>query len=151
LRYCFTFYGLIDVLSTHTFYVAFLLPIPGWALPALFHQSMQSITIQMTTKEAAEAFRQATGGTLRIYRGQRRMVDDVPLSTLATEPTGTSVDIDTPQTVGDFGQKMQEVLGITVQVSSSDDWQRIPQTEPLGNIKRYSRKTTSGHIMRPLK
>lgn len=95
----------------------------------------------MTTKEAAEAFRQATGGTLRIFRGQRRMVDDIPLSTLATEPTGTSVDIDTPQTVGEFEQKMQEVLGITAQIGSSDDWMRIPQTETLGKIKHYSRRT----------
>lgn len=95
----------------------------------------------MTTKEAAEAFRQATGGTLRIFRGQRRMVDDIPLSTLATEPTGTSVDIDTPQTVGEFEQNMQEVLGIAVRVWSSDDWMRIPQTETLGNIKHYSRRT----------
>ncbi len=104
----------------------------------------------MTTKEAAEAFRQATGGTLRLYRGQRRMVDDIPLSTLATGPTGTSVDIDTPQTVGEFEQKMQEVLGITAQVSRGDDWQRIPQTELLGNIRQYKRRTTYGHIMRPL-
>lgn len=105
----------------------------------------------MTTKEAAEAFRQATGGTLRLYRGQRRMVDDIPLSTLATEPTGTSVDIDTPQTVGEFEQKMQEVLGITVQVSRSDDWMRIPQTETLGNIRQNKRGEIYGRIMPPLK
>ena len=103
----------------------------------------------MTTKEAAEAFRQATGGTLRIFRGQRRMVDDIPLSTLSTGPTGTSVDIDTPQTVGEFEQKMQEVLGITAQIGSSDDWMRIPQTETLGNIRQYKRGNR-GHL-RPLK
>lgn len=106
----------------------------------------------MTTKEAAEAFRQATGGTLRIFRGQRRMVDDIPLSTLATEPTGTSVDIDTPQTVGEFEQKMQEVLGIAAQIGSSDDWMRIPKTETLVNIKLklYSCRTAH-YLMRPLK
>lgn len=104
----------------------------------------------MTTKEAAEAFRQATGGTLRIFRGQRRMVDDIPLSTLSTGPTGTSVDIDTPQTVGEFEQKMQEVLGITAQIGSSDDWMRIPQTETLVNIKLYSCRTAH-YLMRPLK
>ena len=78
------------------------------------------------------------------------MVDDIPLSTLSTGPTGTSVDIDTPQTVGEFEQKMQEVLGIAVRVWSSDDCMRIPQTETLGNIKRYSRRTYRP-IMRPLK
>ena len=104
----------------------------------------------MTIKEAAETFRQATGGTLRIFRGQRRMVDDIPLSTLSTEPTGTSVDTDTPQTVGEFEQKMQEVLGITARVWSSDDWLCIPKTETLGNIKLYNRRTTS-HFMPPLK
>lgn len=35
VRYCFSFYGLIDVLSTYTFYVAFLLPIPYSLLKAL--------------------------------------------------------------------------------------------------------------------
>lgn len=102
---------------------------------------MQSITIQMTIKEAAEVFRQATGGTLRIYRGQRRMLDDIPLSTLSTEPTGTSVDIDTPQTVGEFEQQMEEVLGITVRVWSGDDWMPIQKTVPFSNIKHYSRRT----------
>ena len=101
----------------------------------------------MTTKEAAEAFRQATGGTLRIYRGQRRMEDDIPLSTLSTGPTGTSVDIDTPQTVGEFEQKMQEVLGIAVRVWNSDDSVYIPQTETLGNIRQYKRGTTYWRIM----
>lgn len=106
----------------------------------------------MTTKEAAEAFRQATGGTLRIFRGQRRMVDDIPLSTLSTGPTGTSVDIDTPQTVGEFEQKMQEVLGITAQIGSSDDWMRIPKTETLGNIKlKLYGCRTAHYLMSPLK
>lgn len=35
VRYCFTFYGLIDILSTYTFYIAFLLPIPFAVLKAL--------------------------------------------------------------------------------------------------------------------
>ncbi len=35
LRYCFSFYGLIDILSTYTFYIAFLLPIPYSLLKAL--------------------------------------------------------------------------------------------------------------------
>lgn len=35
VRYCFTFYGLIDVLSTYTFYIAFLLPIPYAVLKGL--------------------------------------------------------------------------------------------------------------------
>lgn len=104
----------------------------------------------MTTKEAAEAFRQATGGTLRIFRGQRRMVDDIPLSTLSTGPTGTSVDIDTPQTVGEFEQKMQEVLGIAVRVWSGDDWMWIPKTETLGNIRQYKRSIAYGHFMHHL-
>lgn len=35
LRYCFSFYGLIDILSTYTFYVALLFPIPYLALKVL--------------------------------------------------------------------------------------------------------------------
>ena len=35
IRYCLSFYGLIDVLSTYTFYIAFLLPIPYALLKAL--------------------------------------------------------------------------------------------------------------------
>ncbi len=35
VRYCFSFYGLIDILSTYTFYIAFLLPIPYSLLKAL--------------------------------------------------------------------------------------------------------------------
>lgn len=35
VRYCFSFYGLIDILSTYTFYIAFLLPIPYSMLKAL--------------------------------------------------------------------------------------------------------------------
>ena len=35
VRYCSSFYGLIDILSTYTFYVAFLLPIPYSLLKAL--------------------------------------------------------------------------------------------------------------------
>lgn len=35
VKYCFSFYGLIDVLSTYTFYIAFLLPIPYALLKAL--------------------------------------------------------------------------------------------------------------------
>lgn len=35
VRYCLSFYGLIDVLSTYTFYIAFLLPIPYSLLKAL--------------------------------------------------------------------------------------------------------------------
>jgi len=35
LRYCCSFYGLIDILSTYTFYIAFLLPIPYSLLKAL--------------------------------------------------------------------------------------------------------------------
>lgn len=35
VRYCFSFYGLIDILSTYTFYIAFLLPIPYAVLKAL--------------------------------------------------------------------------------------------------------------------
>lgn len=35
LRYCFSFYGMIDILSTYTFYIAFLLPIPHTMLKAL--------------------------------------------------------------------------------------------------------------------
>ena len=95
----------------------------------------------MTIKEAAEVFRQTTGGTLCIYRGRRRMLDDSPLASLATEPTGTSVDIDTPQTVGEFEQQMEEVLGISARVWSGDGWMPIQKTVPLSNIKHYSRRT----------
>ena len=35
VRYCLSFYGLIDILSTYTFYIAFLLPIPYALLKAL--------------------------------------------------------------------------------------------------------------------
>ena len=35
VRYCSSFYGLIDILSTYTFYIAFLLPIPYSLLKAL--------------------------------------------------------------------------------------------------------------------
>lgn len=35
VKYCFSFYGLIDILSTYTFYIAFLLPIPYALLKAL--------------------------------------------------------------------------------------------------------------------
>ena len=35
VRYCFTFYGLIDVLSTYTFYVSMFIPLPYSALKAL--------------------------------------------------------------------------------------------------------------------
>lgn len=35
VRYCFSFYGLIDILSTYTFYIAFLLPIPYALLKVL--------------------------------------------------------------------------------------------------------------------
>ncbi|MBR6063988.1 MAG: ion transporter [Bacteroidales bacterium] len=35
IRYCLSFYGLIDILSTYTFYIAFLLPIPYSLLKAL--------------------------------------------------------------------------------------------------------------------
>ena len=35
VRYCFSFYGLIDILSTYTFYVALLFPIPYSLLKAL--------------------------------------------------------------------------------------------------------------------
>ncbi|MBR3784185.1 MAG: ion transporter [Bacteroidales bacterium] len=35
VRYCFSFYGLIDILSTYTFYIAFLLPIPYSMLKSL--------------------------------------------------------------------------------------------------------------------
>lgn len=35
MRYCLSFYGLIDILSTYTFYIAFLLPIPYALLKAL--------------------------------------------------------------------------------------------------------------------
>lgn len=35
VRYCFTFYGLIDVLSTYTFYVALIFPLPYVALKVL--------------------------------------------------------------------------------------------------------------------
>ena len=35
VHYCFSFYGLIDILSTYTFYIAFLLPIPYSLLKAL--------------------------------------------------------------------------------------------------------------------
>ena len=35
VRYCLSFYGLIDILSTYTFYIAFLLPIPYSLLKAL--------------------------------------------------------------------------------------------------------------------
>ena len=35
VRYCLSFYGLIDLLSTYTFYIAFLLPIPYALLKAL--------------------------------------------------------------------------------------------------------------------
>lgn len=35
VRYCFSFYGLIDILSTYTFYIAFLLPIPYALLKGL--------------------------------------------------------------------------------------------------------------------
>lgn len=35
VRYCFSFYGLIDVLSTYPFYLHFLLPVPYVALKAL--------------------------------------------------------------------------------------------------------------------
>ena len=35
VRYCFTFYGLIDVLSTYTFYVSLFLPLPYLVLKAL--------------------------------------------------------------------------------------------------------------------
>ena len=35
VRYCFTFYGLIDVLSTYTFYVSLFLPLPYSVLKAL--------------------------------------------------------------------------------------------------------------------
>lgn len=35
VRYCFSFYGLIDILSTYTFYIAFLLPIPYAVLKVL--------------------------------------------------------------------------------------------------------------------
>ena len=35
VRYCFTFYGLIDILSTYTFYVSLFFPLPYSALKAL--------------------------------------------------------------------------------------------------------------------
>lgn len=35
IRYCFTFYGLVDVLSTYTFYVSLFLPLPYSALKTL--------------------------------------------------------------------------------------------------------------------
>ena len=35
VRYCFTFYGLIDILSTYTFYVSLFLPLPYSVLKAL--------------------------------------------------------------------------------------------------------------------
>ena len=35
VRYCFTFYGLIDILSTYTFYVSMLLPLPYAVLKSL--------------------------------------------------------------------------------------------------------------------
>ena len=35
VRYCFTFYGLIDILSTYTFYVSFFLPLPFSILKVL--------------------------------------------------------------------------------------------------------------------
>ena len=35
VRYCFTFYGLIDILSTYTFYVSLFIPLPYSALKAL--------------------------------------------------------------------------------------------------------------------
>lgn len=35
LRYCFTFYGLIDILSTYTFYISLCLPLPYSILKAL--------------------------------------------------------------------------------------------------------------------
>ena len=35
VRYCLSFYGLIDILSTYTFYIAFLLPVPYGMLKAL--------------------------------------------------------------------------------------------------------------------
>lgn len=35
LRYCFTFYGLIDILSTYSFYVAFFIPLPYAMLKVL--------------------------------------------------------------------------------------------------------------------
>ena len=35
VRYCFTFYGMIDILSTYTFYVSLFIPLPYSALKAL--------------------------------------------------------------------------------------------------------------------
>lgn len=35
VRYCFTFYGLIDILSTYTFYLAFFIPLPYAVLKSL--------------------------------------------------------------------------------------------------------------------
>ena len=35
VRYCFTFYGLIDILSTYTFYVSIFLPLPYFVLKSL--------------------------------------------------------------------------------------------------------------------
>lgn len=91
----------------------------------LKHNGMKTLTIdgRLKVKTLKDNFKEAFGGTLRVYNGNKKADDDATLASIRTNDTASGeVECTENMTVGEFETELAEKFGIKVQVASPDDW-----------------------------
>lgn len=86
---------------------------------------MKTLTIdgRLKVKTLKDNFKEAFGGTLRVYNGNKKTDDDATLASIRTNDTASGeVECTENMTVGEFETELAEKFGIKVQVASPDDW-----------------------------
>lgn len=86
---------------------------------------MKTLTIdgRLKVKTLKDNFKEAFGGTLRVYNGNKKADDDATLASIRTNDTASGeVECTENMTVGEFETELAEKFGIKVQVASPDDW-----------------------------
>ncbi len=82
-----------------------------------------SIDGRMKVETFKKQFKEAFGGTLRVYKGKNFADDDATLASIRAEDAPKSADFSCQgnMKVNTFEQKIKDEFGITVQVATPDN------------------------------
>lgn len=100
-----------------------------------------------TVGELKQAFRDAFGGTLRVYNGNKKAADDATLESIsiAGGVNGQAEYVET-MTVGEFCAAMTNDCGLSVKVGSPDDWVIALDEYTLATVRDIPKNATKAKM-----
>ena len=91
-----------------------------------------------------ERFKAEFGGTLRVYKGNKRCDGSEKVAELATA-TG-SYECRPSKTVGGFEQEMMKQFGLKIQIASADDWVLALDQMTLSKLPEIPKNATKADM-----